>query len=198
VKAAHARNLALVVDDLPGWERQMLSELRARRFRPRGQPGRVAALLDSSTLTAWQASWLSDGGRSVRVHDSGDFLSAEYMDAWLRIAAAQRDVLFYAYTKQVRWAKARALPDNFVWIYSTGGTEDELIDRDRDRHAEVFPTDAALAASGYVDQAGSDLLAALMPSIRVGIVANNHRHLLRRQAGRTFSDIQRERARMSA
>jgi hypothetical protein len=37
--------------------------------------------------------------RWVRIHDSGDFFSDEYTQAWLRVMRARPTVLFYAYTK---------------------------------------------------------------------------------------------------
>jgi Gene product 88 len=67
----------------------------------------------------------------VRVHDSGDFFSAAYMDAWLAVARERPRTLFYAYTKALPfWA--RRLHDvgdghesgevaNFVMTASCGG-----------------------------------------------------------------------------
>lgn len=75
----------------------------------------------------------------VRWHDSGDFLSEEYMRMVLEIAEATPESEQYAYTKEVGLAKSMKLPPNFEFKYSYGGTEDASIDRENDPHAEVVP-----------------------------------------------------------
>lgn len=167
VLAAHERNLMMVLDDLPGWEQRMTEELAHRRY----------------------------AGRHVRVHDAGDFFSDEYLAAWLRIMRATPGVTFYAYTKAVDRFRRLVEPDppaNFRWVYSLGGTEDHLIDRDSDRHADVFTDEEAMAAAGYTSQEESDLLAVYGPP-RVGIPANNIRSLRRRQGAESFGSLQVQR-----
>lgn len=187
VKAAHQRNLMRVLDDLEGWQAEMVAELRTRRFRPNG----IARDLDLGH-DPWAAAWARGGGAAVRIHDAGDFLSDAYTEAWLEIARAVPDVLFYAYTKEVqrfrRIVEGRA-PENFRWCYSLGGRSDHLL-RPEDRHADVFPDLEALERAGYVDQTTSDLLCVLAPSTRIGIPANNHPHIRRRMGGETFGAIQ--------
>ncbi|WP_162184906.1 GP88 family protein [Allokutzneria albata] len=73
VLAAHQRNLALVLDDLPLWEAQMHDALAAQRFRR----------------------------AFVRMHDTGDFFSAVYLDSWQRIMRATPGTRFYCYTKEM-------------------------------------------------------------------------------------------------
>jgi hypothetical protein len=46
--------------------------------------------------------------RILRIHASGDFFSAKYVRAWIRISDYFPDVVFYAYTRS--WARARLLP----------------------------------------------------------------------------------------
>jgi len=164
VKAAHTAKLEVVLQDMAGWQSAMTDELKAKRYRE---------------------------GKSVRIHDSGDFFSPEYFRTWVEIALATPDVFFYAYTKEVEMVKTfGALPLNFVIIFSMGGKQDHLIDVNVDRHAEVFPTLADLESAGYTDQAESDLLAATMPNNRVGIVANNIPNLKKKQGSETFSSLQ--------
>ena len=76
----------------------------------------------------------------IRIHDSGDFYSEEYLQRWLTIMRARPNVEFYAYTKMITMFKFHApyLPKNFTVIYSFGGTQDRLIDVKRDRHSLVF------------------------------------------------------------
>ncbi|MDT0307221.1 hypothetical protein RM780_09625 [Streptomyces sp. DSM 44917] len=166
VRAKHQANLAFVLDDLPGWEHAMTAELGARRFRG-----------------AW-----------VRIHDSGDFFSDAYTLAWLRIIRARPEVAFYAYTKEI--SRFRTLiepdpPDNFLWVYSYGGTQDTSLDPAVDRVADVFPDEDAISEAGWHSQEASDLLAVLGPRL-VGIPANRIPHYLKRLAGRTFRSWQAE------
>jgi hypothetical protein len=191
VKAAHIRNLERVADDLPGWMTDMMNELNHRRYRPSGE--RRLPSLSRGHLTAAVAGLLDAGGACVRIHDSGDFLSEEYLLAWLAIAELTPDVLFYAYTKEVALLKrvaAGSAPANFLWCYSMGGRQDRLVDRDRDRHADVFPDEAAIRAAGYYSQDAHDLLCVVAPSRRIGIPANNIPHFRKIMAGRTFSEME--------
>lgn len=189
VLESHTRNLDAYLADPEAWRQDMIKELQARRFRPTGVPH----------LFGWEVrqdfSWWSlEGGRAVRIHDAGDFFSPAYMRDWALVAESAPDVLFYAYTKEVASAKAlifqQAIPANLVLIYSLGGQQDALIDRGQDRHDDVFPSLEALEAAGYSDQADSDLMAPLLPTNRIGIVANRLPALRRRQGPRPFSELQ--------
>jgi len=167
VRANHERNLRYVLDYLPLWEQRLIRELQHKRYR----------------------------GKHVRIHDSGDFFSDAYLEAWLRIMRVSPWVTFYAYTKEISRFKRLVEPDspaNFLWIYSLGGKEDHLIDKERDRHAEVFPTEAAAQAAGYVTQEASDLFA-IYSAKRVGIIANNIPHFRKKQGNETFGSLQERR-----
>lgn len=167
VLAAHERNLMRVLDDLPGWERRMEEDLNHPRYR----------------------------GAHVRVHDSGDFFSREYLAAWLRVMRYTPLNRYYAYTKEISFFKELVEPDpppNFYWCYSLGGTQDGLVDREHDRHADVFADEAAIEAAGYTSQDSSDLLAIYGPP-KVGIPANHIRHLQKRQGAASFGELQRRR-----
>lgn len=75
----------------------------------------------------------------VRVHDSGDFYSQAYFDAWMDVARQRPETWFYAYTKSLPYWVARmgTIPDNLVLTASYGGTRDDLIDRHGLRYAIV-------------------------------------------------------------
>lgn len=163
VKAAHVRNLEMTLDDLDLWKANIIQELKAKRYY---------------------------GGKSVRIHDSGDFYSEMYFLAWLEIATFTPHVFFYAYTKEVALIKQYELPSNFVIIFSMGGKQDHLIDKENDRHADVFPSLEALEAAGYTDQEHSDLFAAILPTNKIGIVVNNIPHLKKKQGAATFGSLQ--------
>lgn len=163
VREAHVRNLMRTLEDLDGWEAEMIAELKAKKFV----------------------------GAYVRIHDAGDFYSDEYLAAWLRIARATPQTTFYAYTKEVERFKRMVEPDppeNFVWIYSWGGRYDHLIEED-DRQADVFPTLEAMVEAGFVDQEASDLLAIHGPK-KVGIVVNNHPGAVKALGGASFRRLQ--------
>lgn len=190
VAAAHTRNLDTYLIDRAGWVERMQKELKAKRFRPTGKPHDFSWPVRQDYQ--W---WAQSGGRAVRIHDSGDFFDDQYLADWLAVAASTPDVLFYAYTKQVASYKAAEaaglVPSNFVCIFSMGGKQDHLVDVDADRHDDIFPTMEALEAAGYTDQAESDLMAALLPTTRIGIVSNNIPAFKRKQGTRTFAELQR-------
>lgn len=192
VKAAHERNLRAVLDDLGAWTTAILDELDKPRFRPKGEPWLPD--LDRGHLAPEVVELLDAGAPIVRVHDSGDFFSDEYLAAWLHIATLRPDVLFYAYSKEVSRMRrvAADAPPNWLVCFSLGGREDHLLDlaEGGDRHADVFASEEALAEAGYSSQEEHDLLSVLSPSTRVGIVANNIRHLRKRQGEATFGSLE--------
>jgi hypothetical protein len=164
VRAKHQANLKFVLDDLAGWQTAMVTELGAAKFRG-----------------AW-----------IRIHDSGDFFSDTYLNAWLNICRARPDTNFYAYTKEVSRFRALVEPDpppNFLWVYSYGGTQDAALNPAVDRVADVFPDEAAIATAGWASQDASDLLAVLGPRL-VGVPANHIPAYLKRLSGRRFSEWQ--------
>ena len=168
VKARHIWNLELILKDITVWESLMLEEVQHPKMK----------------------------GRHVRIHDSGDFFSDEYLLAWLDIAIKTPEVNFYCYTKEVSRFKRLIEPNcpkNFRYLYSLGGKEDHLVDLEKDRHADVFPDDAAILDAGYMNQEASDLLAITLPTNKIGIPANNIKHFNKKMKRRTFSELQRER-----
>src|SRR5215471_3655796 len=167
VRAHHEWNLRYVLDHLLHWERHMQRELLHRRYR----------------------------GKHIRIHDSGDFFSDAYLQAWLRIMRVSPWATFYAYTKEVSRFKRLVEPNppsNFLWIYSLGGKEDILIDREHDRFADVFPDKATAQAAGFATQEASDLFALYSPH-SVGIIADRIPALQKRQGQATFGQLQEER-----
>lgn len=195
VRAAHIRNLEMVLGDLDGWRSQMVAELQRKKFRPTGTP-RALTKPDKVVLDDWMEHWYEAGGRAVRVHDAGDFFSDEYLQAWLEIARQTPDVLFYAYTKEVRRFRSVAVPHsppNFRWLWSLGGKEDHLINLEYERHADVFADEDAITAAGYQSQDASDLYAVTLATPKVGIPANNIRHFKKRQGTATFGTLQANR-----
>lgn len=194
VRAAHVRNLERVRDDLNGWIADMLDELGKKKYRPKETP--TLPDLPRDHLSREVAELLDNGAACIRIHDSGDFFTEEYLLAWLAIASYTPDVLFYCYTKEVALFKRVVEPNppaNFLWCYSMGGKQDLLVDKARDYHADVFPNEEAIKDAGYYSQEAHDLLCVVAPSNKVGIPSNNIPHFNKKMAGRTFAQMELER-----
>ncbi len=64
----------------------------------------------------------------VRIHESGDFFSGAYLDAWIEVANRNPDLQFYCYSKSLQLFQGFKLPENFYMTASYGGKFDYLID----------------------------------------------------------------------
>lgn len=110
----------------------------------------------------------------IRIHDSGDFYSESYFEAWCNIIRQYenlKSIQFYAYTKMVQFCKSYTnSPTNLKLIYSFGGREDSHIDTEHDRHSFVFQNETELAAMGYSDASHDDTIAALGSNNKIGLV----------------------------
>jgi hypothetical protein len=89
----------------------------------------------------------------VRVHESGDFFTENYLKAWLMVAKQRPKQKFYAYTKSLgMWLNLRdIIPSNFYLTASCGGTLDYLIPKHQDvfqRIAYVVYTEQEAAERG--------------------------------------------------
>lgn len=107
----------------------------------------------------------SDAG-IVRIHVAGDFFNRFYMSAWIRVALMNPNVLFYAYTKSLRyWLELQeSMPLNLVLTASRGGREDYLIDQHNLREAVVVFSEEQAAKLGLeIDHDDSH---AARPSLR--------------------------------
>jgi hypothetical protein len=91
---------------------------------------------------------IPDKAKIIRIHVSGDFYSQMYFDAWAYVASLRTDILFYFYTKSLKyWAKRldvlsngkrpSYLHSNFVGTASRGGKDDKLISQYDFREATV-------------------------------------------------------------
>lgn len=111
----------------------------------------------------------------VRIHDSGDFFSQEYLDAWKVIAAYFPATVFYAYTKSHHLDIASDCPANLRIVQSIGGKHDDLVNLSRP-HARIFATDNDRIAAGYIDGNVSDI-PAIEGEINIGLVYHGVRKL---------------------
>ena len=106
----------------------------------------------------------------IRIHDSGDFYSIKYLAKWVQIAEFNPSIIFYAYTKSIKFfIDGLLLPDNMKIIFSEGSKHDELINPKTDRHARIFKNIDLLNASGYIDASANDLQA-ITENKKVGLI----------------------------
>jgi len=140
---------------------------RARAFLATLQPDFVPKMI------AEVAKAVRKGARAVRIHDSGDFYSFEYIQAWFRIAKHCPEVTFYAYTKMIPFVKvayAKGLvPANFRLIQSLGGVADRNIDHSLP-HSRIFMNTDELSSAGYADASESDAPAAFGTNPNIGLI----------------------------
>ena len=103
----------------------------------------------------------------VRIHVAGDFFSQQYMEAWYTVALLNPSILFYAYTKSLRfWLAINEFPilHNFVLTASYGGRHDHIIEQFNLRSAKVVFSEAEAAELGLeIDHDDSH---AAKPSLR--------------------------------
>jgi hypothetical protein len=80
----------------------------------------------------------------VRIHVAGDFFNENYLRAWIQLAMANSDILFYAYTKSLKYwdALVNEIPENLVLTASYGGRDDWMIDYCGFRSAKVVFSEA--------------------------------------------------------
>jgi len=191
---AHDRNLRMVLDDVEAWKAAIQTELDKPKFKRSTGPRNLPHPVVHEDLDDWMASWVQSGLPAIRIHDAGDFFAEWYLDAWTQIAESNPALLFYCYTKEVSLFRraSHGFPQNFRFLFSTGGLEDALIGDER--HADVFPTQDAMDSAGYRSQDANDLLAVMLPTNRIGITANNIKHFNKKMAGRTFGQIAKDTA----
>ena len=92
----------------------------------------------------------------VRIHESGDFFSKAYLDAWITVARNNPDLKFYCYSKSLPFfltddldSGLIDLPENFFMTASYGGQWDHLIDRNYfPRYAKVFKFEEEAISEG--------------------------------------------------
>jgi hypothetical protein len=85
----------------------------------------------------------------VRIHESGDFFSGAYLDAWIEVAHRNPDLKFYCYSKSLQLFLHLNLPANFYFTASYGGKWDHLIDEGFfTRYAKVFMNEDEANAAG--------------------------------------------------
>ena len=109
----------------------------------------------------------------IRVHDSGDYYSKDYLNKWLTIAKDNPKVKFYSYTNSIKFIKElQEIPENFDFIFSDSGKQVNLIDKAKDRHTKIFDSIESLNKLGYKNASKIDLFATkwFNPTNKVGLI----------------------------
>jgi hypothetical protein len=97
---------------------------------------------------------LAKNAPKMRIHSSGDFFNQAYFNAWLLVAQAMPEKIFYAYTKSVKlWVnRLDEIPTNLHLTASLGGKNDELIHIHNLKHVEiVFSVEEAIEKNIEID-----------------------------------------------
>jgi len=130
--------------------------------------------LQASTLPEFRDMLINDLAQivkkynCVRIHDSGDFHSQAYLDAWKDAARFFPNVTFYAYTKSLHLDLHNNLPANFKLVQSLGGKYDERVNLSMP-HSRIFSDHDARIAAGYVD-GNVDDMPAINGEVNIGLV----------------------------
>lgn len=96
----------------------------------------------------------------VRIHDSGDYYSKEYLLKWFQIAVDNPLVRFYSYTNNITMIKnLKSIPINFDFIFSDSGKQSKFINQNVDRHTKIFRSLEDLKKANYKDCSNYDLYA---------------------------------------
>lgn len=110
----------------------------------------LTAMKDNQEIFDMLNSSLPKNAGVVRIHVAGDFFNQDYFDAWVMVAMANPNVLFYAYTKSLRYWVSRiaVIPANMILTASEGGSEDNLIEEYNLRKAVVVYSEQSAAELG--------------------------------------------------
>jgi len=84
----------------------------------------------------------------VRVHVGGDYFSKEYLEAWVKVAIENPDMIFYSYSKSLKFFTDVMRPKNLILTASRGGKYDELIDLHGWKEAVVVYSEEEAAKKG--------------------------------------------------
>ena len=131
---------------------------------------------DIEAFTAYAVADLKQiKNKIVRVHDSGDFFSQAYMDAWFYVARQFPEKKFYAYSKSLHLDRSKC-PKNFQIIQSVGGLMDDAINP-KQSHSRIFSSVYQRKKAGYVDGNKNDK-PAIDGATKIGLVYHGTKNLL--------------------
>jgi hypothetical protein len=121
-------------------------------------------------ITIMKGEIVSKNATHIRIHDSGDFYSREYLHKWFKIIESMPNVHFYACSKSIPLLINERMPSNFTLIMSEGGKADHMINHAINRHARIFKTEYELLEAGYINASHDDLVAINKTNHKIGLV----------------------------
>lgn len=83
---------------------------------------------------------LKDNWDTIRIHESGDFYSQEYLDKWFKIINKFNNKIFYAYTKSFQ-LNFKDKPNNFIIIASDDNPSKESLKRYKKEFSGIAAVD---------------------------------------------------------
>tara|TARA_R100000329_G_scaffold6_3_gene12 strand:- start:357 stop:1079 length:723 start_codon:yes stop_codon:yes gene_type:complete len=86
-------------------------------------------LIGLTELINWNIQINKKNINKVRIHESGDFDSLLYLQAWINVAKLNPGIKFYCYSKSLDLFLEVLLPNNLYMVASYGGRFDYLIDQ---------------------------------------------------------------------
>ena len=100
---------------------------------------KIKAAIKDNSLVSLILNSIPKKATVIRVHVAGDFFSQAYFNAWMEVARNRTDIIFYAYTKSIRyWVNQLGnIPNNFKLNASYGGKDDSLIEQYNLKYAKV-------------------------------------------------------------
>jgi hypothetical protein len=107
--------------------------LKAERMYPAAKAMRARNLLASKNSMLFIPSMMEEldyliahkGTKFCRIHESGDFYTQAYLDAWIEIAAGEPEIPFLAYTKSFHLDFSKA-PKNMKIYLSTDSSSPSI------------------------------------------------------------------------
>jgi hypothetical protein len=119
-------------------------------YNRRSKNYKILKPLSTSSMVDLLAEAMPKKTGIVRIHVAGDFFNQKYFDAWVSMANRFPHILFYAYTKSLRYWVARLdeIPYNLVLTASMGGREDYLADDYSLRKTHVIFSENEAATMG--------------------------------------------------
>jgi hypothetical protein len=71
----------------------------------------------------------SAGPSSLLLHEAGDFFSRSYLDMWLSWSSRHPDLPIEIFSKNTAWLLDSKIPDHVKVVVSSGGTQDNLLEK---------------------------------------------------------------------
>jgi hypothetical protein len=107
-----------------------------------------------------------------RIHTSGDYYNKKYIQKWIEIAKANKDRVFYSYTKSVILFKGIELPENLIINQSEGTKKDSIYIDYSKTFVRIFDNKLdlmdAVASGKFLDASENDL-----ESVRANLLGLN-------------------------